>query len=83
MVNEPVLLDTLLSLLQHTRNQLLFNVASSSELVALRNSVRGLDPTFDEVLKQKQSEIPSLENAREIIAPIDEAIARLKVELLR
>jgi ABC-type protease/lipase transport system fused ATPase/permease subunit len=56
------------------------SAAVLNELTALRETVRGLDPTFADVIEQKRKEAEargSVEVAR-VLAGIDEMIERLK-----
>lgn len=54
----------------------------SSELVALRETVRGLDPTFGEVLDNKREKSPD-EAVLQSLRLLDEAIQKLKADLIR
>ena len=56
--------------------------AMSSELVALRETVRGLDPTFGEVLDNKREKSPD-EAVLQSLRLLDEAIQKLKADLIR
>jgi hypothetical protein len=48
------------------------------EVAALRETVRGLDPTFDEVLAQKRAEHSTADIAVSVIGLSDAIIQRLK-----
>ena len=56
MVNELVLRATLITLAE--QNKSIFNLASSAltELVALRETVRALDPAFAEILEAQRKQ---------------------------
>jgi hypothetical protein len=56
MINESALRDALLSLLTWRRTQYLVFSAALNELASLRETVRGLDPTFADVIEQKRKE---------------------------
>jgi hypothetical protein len=54
MINEKNLRDALLSLIADQKSQYVVIASLMAELHALRETVRGLDPTFAEVLEQKR-----------------------------
>ena len=56
MVNEAALRDALLSLVEWQKAQYLVFSAALNELASLRETVRGLDPTFADVIEQKRKE---------------------------
>jgi hypothetical protein len=66
MINESSLRDALLSLAQMNKQlyQLLFS--SMNELASVRETVRGLDPTFADVLEQRREE--HADRTREVYA---------------
>jgi hypothetical protein len=79
MINENALRDTLLACVQALKNQHEMISSILNELVAVRETVRGLDPTFADVLAQKQIEAarkqaPAL---RQIIGNYEEIIRKL------
>jgi hypothetical protein len=64
MVNEPILKEAVLSLFDQCESLhvTVFNLLD--EVAALRETVRGLDPTFDDVLAQKRAAEKSDDSAR-------------------
>jgi hypothetical protein len=80
MINEEALRDALLSLAEQHKTNYVVLSAVLNEVAALRETVRGLDPTFTEVLEDRR--IKSQEESRELtgmqIALFDEIIRRLK-----
>jgi hypothetical protein len=82
MINEALLLDTLVGLTENTRVVFGSVYAIKSELVALRETVRGLDPTFGEVLDAKREKHPD-EALLQSIRLLDQAIQKLKTDLIQ
>ena len=80
MINELALRDALLALAEQSKTQYLMFSAVLNEVAALRETVRGLDPTFSEVLEDRRKQ--SQEDTREIVLLtlrlLDGIIARLK-----
>jgi len=81
MINESVLLDCLVALTNSCKAQFVMIAAVGDEVSALRESVRGLDPTFDEVLASKR-ESQLGQAARTTVRLLDDAIVRLKSDLI-
>jgi len=54
-MNEPFLKEVLLILLEQLKQQGNLLVALTAEVSALRFAVRGLDPTFDDVLEKERN----------------------------
>lgn len=80
MIDESNLRDVLTGLAMETRSAFVMSAAVLNELTALRETVRGLDPTFADVIEQKRNEAEvrgAVEVAR-VLAGIDEMIERLK-----
>lgn len=80
MVDESNHRDVLTGLAMETRSALVMSAAVLNELTALRETVRGLDPTFADVIEQNRREAEArgaVEVAR-VLAGIDEMIERLK-----
>lgn len=78
MLNEMVLKDALISMAEQYRFLYLVQSDLIDEIAALRETVRGLDPTFDEVLAQKRKENAS-DHIRQAAVPLLDAIVqRLK-----
>lgn len=84
MINESALKDALLALAQQTKTQYLMTSAILNELAAVRETVRGLDPTFADVLatKQKQSQEETNEVVLTTIRLLDQIIERLKAGVI-
>jgi hypothetical protein len=82
MVNESLLLESLVGLHQRTKELYVMILACGSELAALRDTVRALDPTFDGVLAKKRQDRSVLEDARQQAKLLDDAILRLKIGLI-
>jgi len=56
--------------------------AIADEVAALRETVRSLDPAFDEVLASNR-ESQSSQAAQQVVHLLDEAIQKLKTELIQ
>jgi hypothetical protein len=54
LVNETALRDTLLSIVTDARTKYIMLSSTLNKLAALRETVRGLDPTFRDVMEQKR-----------------------------
>jgi hypothetical protein len=65
MVNEEALRDALLSSIEESKNLYVMLSSVLAELDALRETVRGLDPTFGDVMEQKRKE--SLARSAEVV----------------
>ncbi|HEX4075918.1 MAG TPA: hypothetical protein VHX49_11005 [Candidatus Acidoferrales bacterium] len=82
MIKESALRQTLLVLTDVAKGQYELIVSSMIELAALRETVRGLDPTFADVLATKREQ--ALRNALpitpELVARLDELTRILKSE---
>ncbi len=80
MINEVALKDALLALAQQSKTHYIAFSSVLNEVAALRETVRGLDPTFSEVLETKRLE--SAQAQAEIVKITirlhDEIIGRLK-----
>jgi hypothetical protein len=79
MINENALRDTLLALATEGRSNHVMISSVLNELAAIREIVRGLDPTSADVLDQKRQAAAQseAESARAVIARYDEMIRRL------
>ena len=77
MIKEIALKDALLALAEQGKQNYLMLSSVLTELVSLRETVRGLDPTFEDVLREKQKE------AAENNAPVVVAVVLLYDTLLR
>jgi hypothetical protein len=80
-MNEAFLKDALLALAQQSKTQYIMISASLNELAAVRETIRGLDPTFADVLatKQKQYQEETREVVSGTVALLDQIIERLKL----
>jgi len=80
MINESRLRETLLYLAEDNRINYIMIASLTNEIAALRETVRGLDPTFREVLEVKRDESQERgeEHIRNAIAEYDQIIQRLK-----
>ena len=83
MVNEQVLLESLVALTETSKAQIVMIAGIGSEVAALRETVRALDPTFDDVLAKKREENSFLETARQAVRLLDDAVMRLKADLIQ
>jgi hypothetical protein len=79
MINENALRDALLALATDGRSNYVMISSVSNELAAIREIVRGLDPTSADILDQKRQEAAESdsESVRAVIARYDEIIRRL------
>ena len=79
MINENALRDALLALATDGRSNYVMISSVLNELAAVREIVRGLDPTSTDALDQKRQEAAQsdAESARAVIARYDEIIRRL------
>jgi hypothetical protein len=79
MINENALRDALLALATDGRSNYVMIASLLRELAALRETVRGLDPTFADILERKRQE--AAQNDAEVveasIVRYDEIIRRL------
>jgi hypothetical protein len=80
MAKEDALREALIAFVEDAKNQYIMLTSILAELDALRETVRGLDPTFADVLEQKRQE--SAERtaavAQAVIALYDEKVRILK-----
>jgi hypothetical protein len=80
MINEPALKDALLALAEQNKTQYVMLSTVLNEVAALRETVRGLDPTFSEVLEDRRKQ--SQEDTREVVLQtlrlLNEIIHRLQ-----
>jgi hypothetical protein len=79
MINEANLKDTLLSFATENRTQYIMLTSILNELVALRETVRGLDPTFGDVMRERQEQAAQtgVELNQSILAGYDLIIQKL------
>lgn len=56
MINEGALRDTLLSMASNSRMLYVALTSALNEVAALRETVRGLDPTFADVMEERRQQ---------------------------
>lgn len=79
MLNEKKLKEALKAFVKIIKTQIEMNVSLTIELSAVRETVRGLDPTFDDTLAEKrrtasQNTLPSIAG---LVAAVDLLTAKL------
>ncbi|HEY6764034.1 MAG TPA: hypothetical protein VI386_04630 [Candidatus Sulfotelmatobacter sp.] len=81
MINENALTDALVSLAEISKNQYVFFSVLVNEVAALREAVRGLDPTFDDIFGKRQEQVAQATAASEkaVIAQYEEIIRKLRI----
>lgn len=79
MVNEMALRDALMALTNNCKTNYVMLSSVLAEIAAVRETVRGLDPTFDDVLARKQKEVMESQavTVRTVIAAYDVLLQRL------
>ena len=80
MVNETALRDALLASVEDAKSNYLIFSALNTEIEALRETVRALDPTFADVMAKKTKEIEA-KNApivQAVIAGYDEKFRQIQ-----
>ena len=82
MVNESVLLESMVALTEFCRAQAVMIGVIGSEVAALRETARGLDPAFDEMFARKQEGTSVSEGMSKVVPLLDIAIQRLKAQLI-
>ena len=80
MIDESALKETLLYLAEDNRTNYIMIASLTNEIAALRETVRGLDPTFREVLEVKRDESEAIgeRHINNAIAEYDQIVQRLK-----
>lgn len=80
MINESALKETLIALFEDSRTNFIMIASLTNEIAALREAVRGLDPTFADVLEQKRDEREAIgtQKVESVLAGYDLTIQRLK-----
>lgn len=80
MVNESALKNTLIYLAEDAKTNYTMIASLVNEIAALRETVKGLDPTFSDVLEVKRDESQDRadEKIRASLAAYDSLIQRLK-----
>jgi hypothetical protein len=82
MINEPLLKDALVSGAEAHRDLNAVVSILIDEIAALRETVRALDPAFDEVLARKREENSSDAIRKASARKHNEIVRRLKDELI-
>jgi hypothetical protein len=82
MVNEQMLVESMVALVQTCKQQSELIARITSEFVALRETVRGLDPTFGDVLAQKRVDHSAQAVMDETNRLLDELARRLRESLI-
>ena len=83
MINENVLRDALVALAQQCKTQQDVLSHVMDEVAALRETVRGLDPTFSDVLNQQRQNQSSADIRLASNQLFDDLIQRLKTDVVR
>jgi hypothetical protein len=78
MINETALRDALLASVEQNKLCYVMLSAMLDELAAIRETVRGLDPTFSEVLEQKRQENSTAPERIAVLRMLNEIIQKLK-----
>jgi hypothetical protein len=80
VIREDALRDALLASAESAKGHYIMLSSMLAEIQAVRETVRGLDPTFSEAIEHKRAQIyeDDAPIRREIIAGHDEIIRRLK-----
>jgi hypothetical protein len=80
IINESNLRDVLTGFAMENRSAFIMTNAVLNELTALRETVRGLDPTFADVIEQKrnEAEVRAAAEVARVLAGIDAMIESLK-----
>jgi hypothetical protein len=81
-IHEPALRDALATLAEQLKTQYVMLSVTLDEVAALRETVRGLDPTFSEVLEQKRKENSTVPERLEMLRLLNEIIRRLKTDVI-
>jgi hypothetical protein len=77
MINENALRDVLIVLLQQVKIQHEVLSRVMDEVAALRQTVRGLDPTFDDVFRERKSDLSSVAMRKAAAQQFDDLIRRV------
>jgi hypothetical protein len=80
MINENALRDSLCALAQQSKTLYVMQTSVLNEVAAIRETVRGLDPTFADVIEGKRIEAAraQVEAVKLQLAVYDHIIERLK-----
>jgi hypothetical protein len=82
MINETKLRDTLIILAENVKKHHEILSLVMDETAALRETVRGLDPTFDDVFEKQKADLSSAEFRRQAAQLYDDLIQLLKAGLV-
>ena len=75
MINEAVLRESLISLIEHCKEQAGITIKLVNEVTVLREALRSVDPALDAALAQKRGE-HSTEQLQKITIGLFDGIAR-------
>ena len=80
MINENALRDSLLSAVESAKSNYLMISSVLAEVAALRETVRGLDQTFGDVMEQERRRQVALNGdiVQAVVSGYDAILARLK-----
>jgi hypothetical protein len=81
MINEAVLLDSMVALTELCKAQCIMISGLGRQVAALRDTVRSLDPTFDEVFEKKYENLRD-EALQRASLMLDPAILKLRNDLI-
>lgn len=81
MVNEAHLLEAMIALTDLCKAQCIMISGIARQVAALRETIRPLDPTFDEVFEQKYENLPD-EALQKVIRMLDASVQKLKSDLI-
>jgi hypothetical protein len=80
VINEPALRDALLALTEVAKRQAELLVSLTAEVAAVRDSMKGLDPTFDDTFAMKRQQVlqKQLPSYGGLIFSLEEITRKLK-----
>jgi hypothetical protein len=78
VINETALRDTLIILAENVKKHHEILSLAMDEIAALRETVRALDPTFDDVFRNRKADLSSVEFRRQSAEIYDGLIRLLK-----
>jgi hypothetical protein len=78
MINEAKLRETLIILAENLKTQHDTLSHAMDEIAALRETVRGLDPTFDDVFRNRKADLSSAELRQQAAELFDRLIQLLR-----
>jgi len=78
VINENALRDALIAFVEQQKGAYLMIYSILGEVAALRETVRALDPTFDDALAEKRKENSTSPKLLAVLQGCNEIIRRLK-----